>query len=481
MKRQKLIAAIALPSILALAGIVMIGLQLRQERMNEDLVEAVQKNDVNRALTLLNSGADANRRISNSLRRDLSTMLLDMFKGKLTRSNQDGMCLLAVAVVKDDSAIAKALLIHNARGVNETTEIPDQWGLSSHETVPILIAAMRLKKPDVVLLMLDHGADIHVRDENGDGVLLNAIHLFPNPENRIEAPQHFRKDEELALSFVKELIRRGSDPLEKNNWNQILLEKSASQNRTAIGEYLLSFGANKTSLANALDYAVSNDNQSFATKLILKGAEADRSKANEDGPIFSATTVPMMRLLVAHGAKLNVRLKSYKHTGYSLIHCAAIDGDLKRMQYLIEQGADVNDNYKGATTTPLVLASQYADLPMLELLIRHGAKVNPAFKDYDSALLSASEEGIDENIDCLLEHGADPNVRASYDGTTALMNAVENGNDEAVRNLLAGGAKVNLLDKQGHRALDFADGNEPVITLLKKYGAKAGHGPAMNL
>ena len=87
--------------------------------------------------------------------------------------------------------------------------------------------------------------------------------------------------------------------------------------------------------------------------------------------------------------------------------------------------------------------------------------------------MQAADDGMDLNIDCLLHHGADPNM-VTVDKRTALMIAVENGNDAAVRDLLEAGANVNVRDKEGQSALDLADGNVPVIKLLKQYGAQAG-------
>ena len=468
---------------LAIAGMLIIASQLRQQSLNDDLIEAVKKSDVQKVSMLLNSGADANVRIQESPRRDLWTMLKDMFRGKLSPANQNGRCVLSVAVGKGDSEIVKDLLNRHATGVNEETDILSPWDTKTADEVgPILIGAMRLKKTDIVLKLLDHGADIHIRDKDQETVLLNSSNLFPDTQNRIDAPQHFRKQEEFALSFIKELIRRGSNPNEMNSSREILLERSACADCSEISNYLLPLGANRDSLANALAYAVVDNNQEFAIKLLKMGVKAGQSVQDRVGPVFSAKTVPMLRLLVSYGAKLDVRIpRGNKHASYSLLHFAVMDSDLKRVHYLIEQGLDVNVDCSKGKSSPLTLASEYAETPMVELLLQNGATVNPNRNEWGSPLIAASAEGNDENIDCLLEHGADPNIRYSYNDETALMMAVENGNDEAVRNLLVGGAKVNLIDKMGHRALDFADGNKPVIRLLKKYGAKVGHGPPKSL
>ena len=479
LKRQKLIAAIALPSILALAGMTMIGLQLRQERMNDDLVEAVQKNNVKGVKRLLNSGADANRRVSESHRRSFRALLQAALKGKLNQSNANSSCLLAVAVQKNSTPIVEELLDHHATGVNEKAGyIP--WDGAEPVKIPILLIAAFKKNPKIIFALLDHKADLQVKDDSGNGLALCATAFFPEDYQLPYRSREFQKSSSVAFELMKEFIRRGVNPLQFNDINESLIKKAADSDQSDLVDYLLTFRQKRESLDNCLGSAIRNDNLRMAHELVRFGGNASEPNPNLDGAIFDARSLPMMLYILKHGARLETRQKKGKYAGYTLLHFAARDGDRKRIEFLIRRGYNVNDTARNCET-PLMLAAQYADVSTLESLIRHGAKVNFTTKDCISPLFCASMEGMDENIGCLLEHGADPNVRSSDDGTTALMYAVEDGNDEAVRNLLAGGAKVNLLDKQGHRALDYADGNAPVIKLLRKYGAKAGHGPPMDL
>ena len=79
-------------------------------------------------------------------------------------------------------------------------------------------------------------------------------------------------------------------------------------------------------------------------------------------------------------------------------------------------------------------------------------------KAMEQLLSVAGSESVEE-ITRLIQEGA--NVNATDDGWTPLMLAVRyNGSPEVLKLLIEMGADVSIKDKEGKRALDYADENE---------------------
>ena len=68
-----------------------------------------------------------------------------------------------------------------------------------------------------------------------------------------------------------------------------------------------------------------------------------------------------------------------------------------------------------------------------------------------------SQEALLEAIELCLEHGADVNAANSM-GLTALLGAANRGSNEIIRMLAANGARLDVVDKEGRRALRWAEG-----------------------
>jgi ankyrin repeat protein len=96
-------------------------------------------------------------------------------------------------------------------------------------------------------------------------------------------------------------------------------------------------------------------------------------------------------------------------------------------------------------------------------------------------LMRASAKGDLNDVNALLAKGADPNVRSSQHGITALMCAAYFGHLEVVKALVAKGAKIDLKDRNGGGAVDWAVAGEreAVDQWLESKGAALN--PFLNL
>ncbi|XP_028991902.1 BRCA1-associated RING domain protein 1 isoform X2 [Betta splendens] len=116
---------------------------------------------------------------------------------------------------------------------------------------------------------------------------------------------------------------------------------------------------------------------------------------------------------VGHPSPGSPAVMKRNHKGETLLHVAAIKGDVAAARELLEQGADPNlkDN---AGWTPLHEACNLGHLEVVELLLSRGALLNtPGYKN-DSPLHDAARNGHAAIVELLLRHGASPSVLNLY-------------------------------------------------------------------
>jgi excisionase family DNA binding protein len=175
---------------------------------------------------------------------------------------------------------------------------------------------------------------------------------------------------------------------------------------------------------------------------------------------------------------------------------AAFEGDMVRVQALIEEGADVNER-DASGRTALMIAANRGHTYVVQLLLERGADANardnqgltaleaaesrgfqrivsllskfiayPAQQEAGSnwqsnasasrlSLHRAVDEGDFSALLSLIETGADVNAR-SNDEWTPLMLATIKGHTSMIEALLKNGADVNARNKKGWTALMFA-------------------------
>ena len=131
---------------------------------------------------------------------------------------------------------------------------------------------------------------------------------------------------------------------------------------------------------------------------------------------------------------------------------AARGNDIKAVQWLLANGAEVNAKREDGWTPLHFAASQNAS-EVVNVLLANGAEVNA--KDYggDTPLRFAAFFDAFEAVEILLANGAEVNAKDNYGGTPLHSAAVWNSS-EAAAVLLANGAEVNA-KKMGLYALAF--------------------------
>lgn len=174
---------------------------------------------------------------------------------------------------------------------------------------------------------------------------------------------------------------------------------------------------------------------------------------------------------------------------WTLLHAVLLNGDGDAVRYLLDQGVDINAPASDGWT-PLHMAAatfvdnahmkgkekDYSKYDLLQMLLDAGADLTVTTDDGWTALHTAVANahtgwrGVEahslDRIRILMDRGIDVNAR-DMSGKTAMHLAALQGYfnyrnnlpevfPEVVELLLAGGADADIVDNQGHTALDYA-------------------------
>ncbi len=289
---------------------------------------------------------------------------------------------------------------------------------------------------DIMLLLLEKGADPNVRDADGETALMLAIRagstelvrlLLDNGADLNTRDNH-RGNTALILAVragstevMRLLLEKGVDPNIRNNREETALMGAVEERSTEVTRLLLDNGADPNLRNNTGE-----------TALIL----AVRAGSTE-----------VTRLLLDNGADPNIR----DADGNTALIVVVRKKNTEIMQLLLDNGADPNVHNNGGKTA-LMVAVQAKSTKKIQLLLDKGADPNIRDADGETALMGAIRAGSTELVRLLLDNGADPNVRNNH-GEVALMVAVEVRSTKKTQLLLDKGADPNIRDVNGSTVL----------------------------
>jgi ankyrin repeat protein len=334
-------------------------------------------------------------------------------------------------------------------------------------------------------LLIDAGADVHVRTRNGaltplmvaatngSGTVVRALLAAgadPNVRSADGATPLMTAAASGNVIAVRELVARGADVNAKDDaQGQTPLMFAAASNRAAAIKELLGRGA-----------AVGQ-----TSKLVVLSPPA-RYEGGNRAP--APGKVPPQ----VDKAKLERRARARATGGMAPLHFAARNGQIDAALVLIEGGADVNQTTETDHSTPLVVAASNGHYVLAKLLLDRGADPKRANDDGLTALYATVEtryaptswsptRKTDQEkvthldlMAALLDRGADPNARlknklwfrpSDHDdmwvgtaGTTTFWRAAF-ANDVAAMKLLASrGADPNMGSLENNSPLMAAAG-----------------------
>jgi ankyrin repeat protein len=150
---------------------------------------------------------------------------------------------------------------------------------------------------------------------------------------------------------------------------------------------------------------------------------------------------------------------------------AIVEKHLDMMEYLISQGADINEFSYSGKFTPLHTAAFHGNLPAVELLLKHGADINIKGGILPNLPITyAAASGNPDMVALFIKHGSDLNSYASDNSTkptlfsawtgSALFGSIINKDLATFKLLMDAGVDSNLKLTKAHIAAINGDLHE---------------------
>lgn len=433
------------------------------------LFEAIEAGDKEEVIKLISLGVDVNKSVFKRKMRPPLIVAIENGKNDILccllehGANVNARCKiadlemtpLAIAIYLNNLDIVACLVEH---GADINVGIIDN---EFKETTPLKFAIFR-NELAIVKYFIEHGASVNAFDSERRPLLHCAAYYG-------------------SLEIVKFLIEQGANLYAVDSYGYFAVDYAENEE---IKRYLFSNGAMSKSDFDGLKYydeneAIKEENRFIVMlfsaiyagdaervqNLIALGADVNAVLMNNNGSVESSLKlavfcgeVAIVELLVEAGADIN-KVDSY---GWSVLDYAK-NKDV--MEYLIGKG--VKSKY-GDVTGMLHDAIRDGEIDRVEILVELGADVNAKYDGISSLDLALSRNKIGI-AKCLIAHGADVNAGTST-GWTCLHCVLSNF--ELVKMLVEAGADINKIDKYGHLPLDRAEDEEIRNYLISK-GAKS--------
>jgi ankyrin repeat protein len=367
---------------------------------------------------------------------------------------------LHFAAYEGDLEVARTLLEFKA----EVDSLNDD-GLTP---LQLALEGRREGYPDIMRLLLDHGANVEAHDKGGNTTL-----HFTASGGDLEVTR-------MLLEFKAEV-----NSLNQDRYTPLLM--ASSKGNLDISRLLLTHGADPfvhdNNGSTPLHLATIGRHFEVARSLLEYKADVNTLDGGGWTPLHKASQcwwkgdpeiVRLVRLLLDNDANVEVQ---DKHENTAL-HFAASEGHLEVVCMLLEFKAEV-DSRNQDRSTPLLIASSKGNLEISRLLLTRGADPFVHDNNGSTPLHLATIGRHFEVARSLLEHKADVNA-LDGGGWTPLHKASQcwwKGDPEIVRLvrlLLDNDANVEVQDKHENTALHFAasEGHLEVTRMLLEFKAE---------
>jgi ankyrin repeat protein len=336
------------------------------------------------------------------------TFLLGVWIGELPPVDDPSPAIPPVlSLESQDSSQASALMtaaldaqLHRASGLIGTTREDLQKLIESGADVdsrrdgtPLLISAIGSQSPEILLFLLEQGAELEARDQFGNAVLSIAASSHRGP----------------ATEQVRVLLDAGAQ-----------IEAQDHQGNAALMSTMF-----HSSLIETVHL------------LLEKGANLETRNNKGWTPLMCATAslcqhdLTKLKYLLEHGAQMEV----VGHAGETPLMLAAQGNNFEMFEYLLEKGADPEVRCSRGSTLLMYAAQNPWTPEMVQLLIDRGADLDATNDQGWTALMFAA------NTD-------------SHEPGTAWSNPITP--DIIVQRLLDQGANAKIANNEGKKAVQYA-------------------------
>ena len=247
--------------------------------------------------------------------------------------------------------------------------------------------AFRADKKDVVMYLLEQGADFRERNLYHDNILSYAA-------------------EHGYIDIIEWLVEHGLDLKKEIKDMNYALRKAAYKGELKAIKYLVNHGADVNGGVsggeeNPLMKAARYDYIYIAEFLVKKGADLEATNYDGNTPLHFAAyegKIRMVKFLLEKGANINAKNK----TNWNALMQATLEGFIDVANFLLEKGSEIDVIGTEKGETALILAAWRSTENIVKLLLDNGADKTIKDKKGKTALDYAKKK-FNENIIELLE------------------------------------------------------------------------------
>ena len=465
----------------------------KEERIAEQLIEAVSWCNYDDVLNLMNNGADINAKTKygrTALQQAVSNSNYNFVKFLIEHgANVNFMLgdesLLYMSVEFNSCLPLVKLLVENGADVNAT---------NAHGETPLMALSKNKFCHQTIKYLLSKGANAALTNNSGQTALDIAI-----LKNNVYAAAILREKDKLVPKAATERIK-----INRDNSFITQFQDAIEKDDVAGVETLIKSGADVDSVDSdrnsPLFYAVKKNNYKISKILIENWADVNCYSYMDSKILREAISnqnIELSKLLIENGAIItldnivnaikssndnllklicenNIKdiLKEKNEHGQSINLDAAVESNIPELiKTLVTSGVDVNyRNTSGSSWLSSSCKLGYYD--MAKTLIELGANINLADNYGMTPIIFASWYGHSEIVKLLIDHGAEVNAK-TIDGTSALMFAASAGNSDVIKLLIDKGAKIEAKNNNGVTAAMEAltSSQTEALSLLKSKGA----------
>jgi ankyrin repeat protein len=162
----------------------------------------------------------------------------------------------------------------------------------------------------------------------------------------------------------------------------------------------------------------------------------------------------------------------------SILHYAVNNCEnnyFKTIEFLINNGADINSHHSKLLETPLhrLCARAKPQIDVITMILKKGADANATNISGKTPVFHCNFNYSVELLNLLVKYGADINIRDKYKNTLLhddYINCFDEYFEEFLKALISLGFDVNSRNSSGLTPLEFCE-NEKIKNILIKYGA----------
>lgn len=339
--------------------------------------------------------------------KDSLSLQKEINKSNVNSFDTSGVNILSRAVMTGDLNLVKIL---GENGAN-----PNLKNKTSMGSTPLMMAS-EYKSLGIAKYLLKKGADIDIQDNNGDP----AIHWSAYYGN---------------VPFTRFMLENGAKTNLKSIHSDGVMQVALKEWKDSVVDLLLEYKVNIYNVQeNSKDLinAVKNNNYSLFRGLVNKNNINTRDGSGNTLLMIAAQKgfIKIVEYLVDEG----VDIDEVNSVGQTALNLAVYFGQNSIANYLIEKGANVNKTDNRFILSPLIAAIRSNNLEIGKILLMKGADVNSAdgINNFSPIMWATLYQNKDFII-LLLKYFPDLSIVSKYK-----QNVFEMTNDKEILKLLRG-------------------------------------------